>query len=142
MSCSDLNLLDTYASDTVTRAHAKHVNKMEKCEKVAMIVPEESIVSGTSRRVESCFSELKALKRSTSKIKARRIFVFAISKFNNMIKWLYTLPEERQIEFIELALIERAENERVSKQLMTDDLRKLFGIVADNQEILYAQELV
>jgi len=59
-----------------------------------------------------------------------------------MIKWLYTLPEERQIEFIELALIERAENERVSKQLMTDDLRKLFGIVADNQEILYAQELV
>jgi len=80
MSCSDLNLLDTYASDTVTRAHAKHVNKMEKCEKVAMTVPEESIVSGTSRRVESCFSELKALKRSTSKIKARRIFVFAISK--------------------------------------------------------------
>ncbi|CBY34196.1 unnamed protein product [Oikopleura dioica] len=76
-------------------------------------------------------------------MKARRIFVVAISKFNKMIKWFDALPESRQIEVIELALVERAENERISKQLMKDDLRKLTGIVADNnEEIPNAQELV
>jgi len=52
------------------------------------------------------------------------------------------LPNKRQIEVIELALLERADNERKSKQLMKDDLRNLTGIVADNEVIPNAQELV
>ncbi|CBY12327.1 unnamed protein product [Oikopleura dioica] len=133
MSADNVSLLDTYANDSVSRSHKKHLVELKKWELVVSRFAEDIVVTGTSRLVESSFAELKSLERS-SNLPARRIFVVATSKYNKVVAWLDGLTEARKIAVIERALLERPENEKKSKQATKEDLRALTGIVADNEE--------
>ena len=77
---SDKITLDGIAQDSLQRSYGKHQKEMIRWKAVADQIPPDTIVTATSRRVESAFSELKNLERSHWRMRARRLFVITMTK--------------------------------------------------------------
>jgi hypothetical protein len=128
MTVKQLADLDNYASASMCRSHEKHERELLKWRPVGEKFPPETILTGTSRLVESSFATLKSIERSLWSMKARRVFVIAQTTFNKTTEWMDSLEDKQQREVISTALLERAANEKRAKELEKKDMEDATGI--------------
>jgi hypothetical protein len=85
MSAKQLETLDEIASASVCRSHEKHERELLKWRPVAEKFSAETILTATSRQVESAFATLKGIERKLWSMKAQRVFIVAQTKVRNII---------------------------------------------------------